>query len=130
MTRITYGLSRNQQKELVDRGRPLRLLLPDDGTIPEDSLWSHVEAVLDVPAAWIQSVRPVSAIVRPYWGARPQGPGVTPILGTIVHGDPPADGICISVGALEVVLASGRARHSPTRWQWPGRYVYDGEQQR
>lgn len=123
---IYYALSRGQQKELSERGRELRLLLPDDGEIPDDQLLDHARRVLDVPASWIRSATPVTVAVRPYWGERPQQTGVAGVLGGIIQDDqqidPGTGAVCLE--AIEVVVcAIGRPR-GRTRRQWPGRYTY------
>ncbi len=126
--KVTFALSQRQRKELLERGRVLRLVLPDDEMIPDEELPEHVRQVLDVPPAWVKSVTTGSVTVRPELTPSPMLSGAS-VYGRIVHDDStcrPGTG-AIVVSVLHVDVAAIDKPRGRTKWQWPGRVVVAGE---
>jgi hypothetical protein len=117
-----YYLSSRQAKELLIRGRPLRIAVPaPPGPTPDPLDWAR--SVLD------PQLRPMARdarrmIVRavPYLGG--EMCGITEIIGRFAADHERDWSVGVEVVAL--TLAPTRPREAMARTQWPGHCVHNG----
>lgn len=119
---IVYRLSNGQRKELLVRGRQLRIALPVPPVEPPIPLaWARSVLTADIASLaiearvgwlWVQMLRP----------REPKGLGGH--LGVIV--DDPLGTLCQCVRVVLVTLRPDHCRHTKHAIQWPGSVVFLG----
>lgn len=111
----TYRLSGRQAKEMLTRGRPLRLAIPVPLDEPADPL-AYCRSVLRDVGGLVRSAEPQAVAVTPSTGTD----GLTGCLGVLLSPEDAASTlhVCVDVYVVEVAPDSPRGR--PSLLQWPG----------
>lgn len=125
---VKYGLSNRQAKELLDRGRPLRIAVPAPDQEEYDPRRWLAEVMPEVEPGWIVSaqerVLPVNPLGR-HTASDEQS--LVGLLGRIVHDRterPPNVKVTVLVVCVVAELQAQRvARQRPGLLEWAGRII-------
>lgn len=111
----TFSLSNRQRKELLERGRPLRIAVPAPDEEIQPRKWI-LRALPEIEAAWIVSVDEVTLPVDPY-NRSPDCP-LSALLGNLQHLNAGVSRLTILIECVVVELQRGVARQPRGLTAW------------
>jgi hypothetical protein len=114
-----FSLSGRQQKELVDRGRPLRVAIPAPDIADYDPAGYFTSAVAGVPNDWIVSAEEITLPIRPT--RKPQSGTLKELIGDVIHAhESPAPFPLLVVCVVAELQATRVGRQAVALTQWAG----------
>ncbi len=125
--KLVFELSNRQTKEVIERGRCLRIALPlPDDWDPESDPLTFARAVIGrLDRSWVRSAQVVELpVVTPLV---PSGEGLTRIMGQIAHqGTDRLTTLIHRVICVVAEIAASESARPDARIQWPAAVVIDG----